>query len=272
MTDESALPPRTRRVVAAFVGWHLLAITIGALPNPAALPSRVPRGAVAPVTTRVLDTLAAWYRPVVWGLWRVTAPLRPVTDAYLTLTGLGQRWNMFSNPPTYDEYLRVRYYVEPAGGAAPWIATELLMPTEPEYEPRLAGAFRDSYRDKAFAIALNTFLDRRDRRLVAPDTRPGELPDALAPVARYFTHRFADRSLRPDERVVRAEVWYGTVANAPPGESIHLDALARRRTILERYYEGPVEERRLVPPYPPYHAREREADIAWILQYFEEWP
>jgi hypothetical protein len=43
-----------------------------------------------------------------------------------------------------------------------------------------------------------------------------------------------------------------------------------RAAALESYYDGPIEQRIDVAPDPPYHAGEHEADITWLLEYYEE--
>lgn len=224
--------------------------------------------------TRALDAAAEPLRSAVGVLWRLTTPLRWASNSYLGVTGLGQHWRMFANPPLADEYLRVRYYVSGPDGtpADPrlWIATELVMPTGPEFRPRLLRAYFDSYRDKAFAIALARFADKRPVSLVAPGTRPDQLPDDLAPVGRYFARRFAERSLAEGERIVRVETWYGSAPNPAPGQAPDAVAAAERQRVLEAYSQGPIQNRLNVPPFPPYHGGEREADIEWILEYYEE--
>jgi hypothetical protein len=65
-------------------------------------------------------------------------------------------------------------------------------------------------------------------------------------------------------------VWVGTAPNKRPGEPVDAVGAARRQAALLEYLDGPVEDRIVVPPYPPYHGGEREADIGWVLEYFEE--
>ncbi len=262
--------------------WHVLALCVGAIPPPGTLPSdiavrRPDTDVVARRATPALDWLALSLAPLAEWCATATAPVRPVVDTYLGALGLRQQWRMFSVPPVVDEYLRVRYYVGPVssdpGGNAPaprWVATELVMPAHREDMPRLVRSFRDSYRDKAMAVALEAFARRRREAAIRPDTRPEELPDALAPIARYFSRRFAATGLLPEERILRTEVWYGTALITPVGEMSTPAARDARRATLAAYYGGAVEERFAVPPYPPYNAGETEADIQWVLAYYEE--
>jgi hypothetical protein len=221
-----------RKVVSAFIVWHLAAIALAGLAPTAALRS----------------------------------PLR----TYIAMTGLAQQWAMFSNPPRSDTYWRVRHYIQPPSGRL-WTATELIGPAHREDRVRLARSFRDSFQDKALELALEGFFNRRTPSLVAPGTRPQELPDDLAPIGRYFARRFARaRSMEPDERIIRTEVWVATVDNKAFGSPVDRPGLLDRRAALLEYGDGPVEDRLRVRPYPPYHGVEEEAGIRWVLEYFEE--
>lgn len=226
-----------RKAVSAFLVWHLTAIGIASLPSNASISTPI-----------------------------IAAPVR----AYISLTGQAQQWAMFSSPPHYDTYWRVRYYIQPANGR-PWIATELVGPAHREDRIRLAQSFRDSYQDKALELALDAFYKRRKPVALNPGTRPGQLPDDLAPVGRYFARRFARERLRgTDERIVRTEIWVGLADNKEMGSPIDWTALAERRAVLSEFAGGPVENRLRVPPYPPYHGVDEEVGIRWVLEYFEE--
>lgn len=264
-----------RRLIAIFLGWHLFAIAVAALPPPNRLshfPKRDPSAALGPLSYRVtlaLDGVAQVAEFFESGLWRLTKPVQPAIGYYLRMTGLAQNWAMFANPPTTAQYTRVRYYVQPRSGRL-WVATELVFPANREDRIRLVQSFRDSYRDKAMAIASSRFYDRRKKSLVAPETRPEQLPDDLAPVARYFSREFARTHLADGDRIVRTEVWIGTAPIPPLGTELDEDARLERAVVLQTYYDGPVEQRIRVPEYPPYHAGFREADISWLLEYYEE--
>jgi hypothetical protein len=265
-----------RRLIAIFLGWHLFAISIAALPPPNRLshfPPRDPSASLNPFfygVTVALDTAARGTEAVEKVVWRSTRPLHRAITYYLRLTGLSQTWSMFANPPTYAQYMRVRYYVQPEQGRL-WAATELVLPAHREDRLRTVQSFRDSYRDKALAVAMGRFYERRKAELIKPDTRPEQLPEDLAPVARYFAKRFTQRHLAGGgERVIRAEVWVGTAPIPRLGVAPDADARLERAVILQTYYDGPIEQRLNVPELPPYHAGEREADIAWVLEYYEE--
>src|SRR5688572_273356 len=260
-------------VIPAFVVWHLLAIIEGAIPSPTQLvfPPRStpsPEGVLVDSVTPLLDRLAAGVVPVVRVVKRSTAPIRPIARRYRALGGLGQTWNMFANPTRVDRYVRTRYYIQSPQGRS-WTATELISPAHREDKVRLFQSFRDSYRDKDLNNAFRNFYNHRKTDAVRPDTRPNELPDDLAPIGRYFARRFS-RSLSGGDRIVRVEIWYGTASTPAPGLPIDEDGLAQRLALLQDYYEGPVEQRVRVPPIPPYHGGETEADISWVLEYYEE--
>lgn len=265
-----------RRLAAAFVCWHLFAIVLGALPPPERFSNSPVRDLSlqsAPVLwagTTLFDGLAAAVAPLVSGIWRVTRPVRPAVNWYLRLTGLGQSWAMFSNPPQVDQYVRVRYYVQPRSGDT-WTATELVMPAHREDRVRLFQSYRDSYRDKAIAIALDAFYRNRRPSQIVPDAKPEQLPDDLAPIARYFRRTYEARHLAgTGARVIRTEVWVGNAPIPPMGTPIDRDAHAARRAALSLYWAGPVEQRVRAPGLPPYHGLEEEADIDWLLEYYEE--
>jgi hypothetical protein len=264
-----------RRLIAIFLGWHLFAISVDALPPPNRLTNFQPRppgfeqNALFYRVTLALDAIAAGTAVLERAAWRATRPAHRLVAYYLRVTGLGQTWAMFANPPTYDQYMRVRYYVSSPPGRE-WTATELVLPTNREDRVRTFQSYRDSYRDKALAVAVARFYERRRADLIAPATRPEQLPDALAPVARYFAREFARTHLRSGERIVRTEVWHGTAPTAPFGEDADERVKLDRAVALQAYYDGPIEQRLNVPPYPPYHAGQREADISWILEYYEE--
>jgi len=267
----------SRRIaLIAFVVWHLVAITLDALPPQDQLsnfPARTtpsPLGVWGDRVTFGFDALAQALIQIPKALWWVSTPIQPLATAYRRVTSLGQSWSMFSDPPRVDRYMRTRYYIQPRQGRL-WMATELIMPAHPEDHVRLVQSYRDSYRDKAIEIASIAFLQRRKGSAIAPGTRPEELPDDLAPIGRYFARRFERRVLADSgDRIVRIEVWRGVAEGHKFGEPVDTEKLARRHEILQVYYEGPVERRLNVPPFPPYHAGEFEADINWVLEYYEE--
>jgi len=272
--------PRRRLAVSLLIAWHLTALVVGSIPAPGQLtdPAKPEARGVEPLSawlTPRLDAVAAAAAGVHRLLWTIARPLRPLVSRYLSATGLEQQWAMFWNPSLTDQYVRVRYYVAaktPTVNHAPakWLATELVSPAHREDRVRLLQSFHDSYSDKAMELAMASFRRKRANTLVAPDTKSEQLPDSLAPVARYFARRFARTHLATSERLVRVEVWSGSAPNPPFGSAATSTEIAERRARLGGYYEGPVVRRLGSMSYPPYHAEEDEADIEWVLEYFEE--
>ena len=228
---------RTRWIVSAFIVWHLTSITIASLPT-APWVARVGSPTLFPALTRTADQVAGGVTPVVAAVRRAATWVvgKPV-GWYIDLTGLGQYWAMFSNPPQYDRYWRVRYYIT-GPNERTWMATELIGPSHREDRIRLLQSYRDSYRDKAFEIAFDGFVKRRKPGVVGPGTLTEELPDDLAPIARFFARRFA-ATLPEGERIIRTEVWVGTVGNKPIGEPVNASVAVERRAVSARLHRGP---------------------------------
>ena len=256
---------------------HLAAVLIGGIPLPGNLPDvgpvRAPdRNPVAAVATPIFDRAAAAIETLWRTSWALARPVQGLALSYLGAVGIAPHWRMFSNPPQIDDYLRLRYYVRDAGAPASdvlaaWTATELVMPAHREDRVRLLQSFRDSYRDKALAVAVDNHISRLDLDRDASNMTASDLPDSLVPVAHFFATRFAEQHLILGETVMRTEVWYGLVPNPQPGESLSTGA---RREALQIYYDGPREDYRAVRQFPIFHTVETEADITWVLEYFEE--
>ena len=269
-----------RWALSVFFVWHVLAIGIGSLASPGAvLPVGPPRHPVndpiAATMTPALDRVAAVASRVLPVLTRILRPVRPVATSYLETTGVAQSWKMFSNPPEVLQYIRIRYYVGAAGSAwaqtagPAWTATELVLPAHREDEVRFFRAYWDAFRDKAMTSALQRFHEGRSSSLIKADTTSSDLPSDLAPIGRYFARRFEREALRADERILRTEVWYGFVPMPAPRVTPNRATTEARLAVLRLYYQGPVENHFGRPRYPVYHVGEQQADILWLLEYFE---
>jgi hypothetical protein len=236
---------------------HLVAISASAIPDPLlveAIKSEEPVSGANERLTPVLDRFAATLTSVEADVFRFTTPLRALTRTYIQ-AGLRQKWDMFANPVRVDLYVRVAQSV--ASSQQPGrvrVFQELALPAQHEDEVRLTHKFRDKAVLNAFeALSAN----RRDQVEADPDA-------ALKPIARYFRNRFRASYLTPDEMVVRTEVWLGTAPIPPKGERLSDSQMEERWRVLQRYWNGPVEEQFSST------TAQREADIVWTLEYAEK--
>jgi len=271
--------PVSRWVVSLFVVWYLTALVLSALPQPAGVqgplaPSR-PHNRLSGIVAPVLDSAAATLAPAFRILWTTTWPVRPLTADALQRVGLAQRWDMFADPSHQDDYLRVRYYVVAAQARAAnpsWTATELIFPSHREDRVRTLASFRTFHLDRTMMSALDRFHVDRSQPIPPDAPRAVEFETALRPSVRYFARRFQATRLSAGEQIVRIEVWHGAATDAGAISSPQTDgSRAARLDALRRYYSGPVEDTLLTAAYPPYLSVEREADLAWTLEYIEQW-
>lgn len=270
---------RNERLLSAFLAWHIVAMFVGAIPDPSVdplppipLPRDVHDDVLASRVAPVLDSAVEGFVHVPVVLNRLLRPVRPAVDFYLGMLNLQQRWSMFASPPQADQYLRLRYFVAPvlAGdrlSRPTWTASELVMPAHDETQVRLWHSYLDSSRDKAIGSALDEYHRAMSSMMDRGGRVPDPLPLDLAPVGRYFAREFARRQLGPNERIVWVETWYGEALNPPPGHALAAETLSAREKVLEKYYEGPV--RAPAVTVGRYGAREHEADINWLLDYVE---
>jgi hypothetical protein len=64
-------------------------------------------------------------------------------------------------------------------------------------------------------------------------------------------------------------VWVGVASLPAPGSAIDPAARDARLAVLREYYQGPVANHFGRPVYSSYHSAQKEADIVWVLEYFE---
>lgn len=267
---------RSHWVLSGLLILHLGAVALGAIPTPSTLrqipPPRHPTDdLLAAYLTPSVDRGAALVYRAASTVWRAMAPLSQFARLYLRSMGLGQQWAMFWEPPKQDEYVRLRYYVgRPNETRAAWTATELVFPEGRDDELRLVRAYWTKPRDKSVFSALDLFLRQRKPTALGADTDPNDLPADLRPVCRYFGRRFQDRYLTTGERVLRTEVWFGTAPVSPRGVSEDPSILDARLDTLRRYYAGPIEDHVLDDAGSPLNAVERESDVTWVLEYYEQ--
>jgi hypothetical protein len=137
-----------RWLLSTLIAIHLVAISAASVPDPRELNLVRPAAAVppfdpiariaAPALNAVVDALG----PLEAQAYRFTAPLRALTGIYVQ-AGLRQKWNMFSNPVTADQYVRVAYYVTSREAGRVRVFRELALPGQPEDRARLVHMFRD---------------------------------------------------------------------------------------------------------------------------------
>ena len=265
----------SRWFISLLLAGHVVALTIEAIPPPdsaAASPEvRSPtRNAVAAALTPPLDASIPTVHQLHQLAWDGTAWARGPATWYVGLTGLGQSWRMFMDPPKYDEYLQVRYYVvnadSQAGGRIARTAGELAFPAHREDRVRVFQSFRDSYTDKAIAMAIADSMGQRRNRDEAA-IGDADAPEPLSAVAKFFSQRFAARHLMPGEAISRTEIWIARAGNRPPGSPEQPAAIRARRAVLEQYYVGPVENGPSGGQLPRNGDVFQEADLTWVLEY-----
>ena len=257
--------PEQRWLLSALIVFHLVAISVAAIPPPGELNPiqlRHPPGddALAAALMAILDRGAGWLARIEPHVFDMTEPVRQLTRPYIRI-GLRQKWNMFSNPVTVEQYVRVDHYVVSSESPERFrVFQELALPAQREDRVRLIHKFRD----KAVLNALETFSVMRATR-AASDT----LPRDLVPLARYFRNRFQNEYLDTDERVVRTDVWFGQAPIPLPGHRLGKAETEAHLKILERYWQGPSES--VFPgTRPDPGAAQREGDLVWKLEYVDE--
>jgi len=250
-----------RWVISALLLYHFTALISHALPPPDTLPTpatirpgRPQDPFLVRTLTPLLDRAALTVAQAEPGLFAATAPLRAVTQPYIS-AGLRQYWAMFASPEHRAQYIRLDYYVAGGAGAPVSVMRELVYPTGRGDRVRIGTEFLDKASQGAF-VSFRAMQAAGARR---------RAPTDLVPMVRYFRSRFEERALSPEESVARVALWYGAAPLPPPGES--LDTLPRE-TVLERYYGGPFGVPSAQAP-PREGSEEREADILWTLEFID---
>ena len=254
---------RERWLVSTLIAIHLVAISASSLPDPRELdllrasPGQ-PIDAMARTVAPPLNAAVAALTPLEAHAFALTAPTRALTRIYIQ-AGLRQKWNMFANPVTTDQYVRVAHHVESSQDQGRIrVFRELVLPGQREDRPRLVHMFRDK-------AILNSFETLAINRTEHPEA---ENYSALDPVAAYFRNRFTTAYLAPGETVQRTEVWFGAAPTPPVGDRLPDSQVQARWSRLQRYWDGPVDVPAPRTPTEP-GALESEADIVWRLEYVQ---
>src|SRR5262245_27980488 len=94
---------RPQRLISAFIVFHILAITVTAIPAPETLvpqyrSSQVPLTFLGYALAPVADAIVAPLRVLHLAAWSATQALRAIARPYMLATSQYERWNMFSRP------------------------------------------------------------------------------------------------------------------------------------------------------------------------------
>jgi len=252
-----------RWLLSTLIGIHLVAISAASLPDPRELDfvkpaaaAALPFDSIARIVAPAMNAVVAALTPLEAQAYRFTAPIRSLTGIYIQ-AGLRQKWNMFANPVTADQYVRVAHYVgssrEPGRVR---VFRELALPGQREDRLRPVHVFRDK-------AILNSLEALAVHSLENPDT---DHSSDLDPIAAYFAGRFRDSYLTSDEKLTRTEIWFGAAPMPPTGERLADSQLQERWAVLQRYWNGPVDAPAPVTPLQP-GVLQGEADIVWRLDY-----
>ena len=250
-----------RWLLSTLIAIHLVAISAASVPDPRELNLVRPAAAgppfdpIARIAAPALNAVVGALGPLEAQAYRFTAPLRALTGIYVQ-AGLRQKWNMFSNPVTADQYVRVAYYVTSREAGRVRVFRELALPGQPEDRARLVHMFRD----KAILNSLEALVVSRLEHSEA------ERFADLDPIAAFFSNRFRAAYLTPYEAITRTEIWFGKAQTPPTGERLTDSQLQERWAVLQRYRDGPVD---VPPPITPLQlgALQGESDIVWRLEY-----
>jgi hypothetical protein len=251
-----------RWLLSILIAIHLFAISAASVPDPRELELVRSAAEVPPfdpigrIGAPALNAVVAAMRPLEAQAYRFTAPIRALTGIYVQ-GGLRQKWNMFANPVTGDQYVRVAYYVQTSSEPGRVrVFRELALPGQPEDRARLVHMFRD----KAILNSLEALVVNR---LEHPES---ERFSDLDPIAASFRNRFQAVYLTPEEVITRTEIWFGMAQTPATGERLTDLQLQERWAVLQRYWDGPVDA---APPVTPLQlgALQGESDIVWRLEY-----
>ncbi len=198
----------------------MAALFVAAIPSPDNFGQEtIARAATEPITllTAKIDAAAddiVWVHRVAWAL---TEPVRKPVSAYIRVTALSQKWNMFSNPSRIHEFVRVGYRLRMENGT---IRTEyeLVFPSGPTGVWKFVSAYFDSYMDKALGSATEAYMTQGTRAQAAGNPVPTEeMARGLLPYTRYFGRRRLEAGLPPGAELMAVEFWWGkTPAPSPP--------------------------------------------------------
>jgi hypothetical protein len=260
---------RSQRLISGFIIFHVLAITVAAIPAPdKTLPeyrsSEVGLTYLGRALAPLADAIVAPLRAFHVDAWSATHTLRAVARPYILATRHYEKWNMFWRPSRYHEYIALTYYVAVPGSNLLRVHRELVSPAHGEGGTRLLNSPSDPFRDKAISLIIETYFDKVSRERARNPSAPLEPPqEILFPIVNAFARRFNATGIAADEALVRTELWRGTAPIPPPGQVTAPAVLDERRRTLEGF-QGRVD---VVPTdrLPRLGDGLQEADLTWIL-------
>ena len=257
---------RSRGAISLWLVCHIVSLSVHAVPpvggaSQAPTAGRTSHDRLSRVISPVADMFFSHWGTVHGVLWRATTSWRRATSTYVESAGLQQRWTMFTVPARALSYLRARFYwisnrdAETAGRTLS--ATGIVYPLDRDDRAKLLSSFPNSFRGKAVSSFLQGYFE---------DLAAGrEAEQRLQPLLSYFVRRFERQHLVPEERLSRAELWYGFVYLPEPGSRNQADQAFDHLDTLRAYYDGPRPVGWSRRTYAQRGAVEREADIVWTL-------
>lgn len=257
-------------VTSCLFSFHLVAITLAAIPNPGGFPfedesaRRLDDDPVSARLTPITTRVAAWAAWAQRGLAKVTGPLRTLTQPYVRL-GLSQSWNMFSEPFQVSRFVRIDYFLATSAGRSEpsHVIPQLVLPSLPDADVRLA------YRplDKAVTRAVDSYLAVVRAGSASGSGWEQQARARLLPMLRLFRTRFVAAHGVSEDRIRRTEVWVGTAPIPPPGVSSTATSAARRQILAT--YRAPQPRPVDALSYGSPSSR-TEGDITWRLIYADQ--
>jgi hypothetical protein len=209
----------------------MVALFVGAVPAPNNFDGdRFSRDVRQPISgvTATLDSAAAGLVRLNRATWYATAPLRRASNAYVRVTSQYQKWVMFSTVSHASSHARIGYRWQSADGSVRTEYEEVL-PSGPQDRWKLAGAYFDSFMDKALA---NVMEGHRGHALQADSlgsaVSPGSRDQGLASCTRYYARARLARGAPAGVQLQAVELWWGGAPIASPFDAPDPDESPRK--------------------------------------------
>ena len=229
---------RIQVLVSIALAWHVAAMVVGAIPSlddfgTNLTTPRPPHATLQSRLTAVLDDMAVEAVRAHRFAVAVLAPVRPPLVRYLELTDQSTRWDMFSRPSLYCEYVRFDYVFRSADGTD-IVESDLVFPDAAPGEWRLVEAYFASFVDKAFANGAQMYFRQiQDAERAGVPASQAAMAADLQPFLSYYADR-RRRSAPRDLTLERVEYWRGWAAAPAPGAKYESGVMEARQAQLER--------------------------------------